>query len=184
LIKRVKDMNRIEKLTASNDLTELLCNLEKISADPEAAADLLPEFCDYKDEGCELAPACLECPFPQCAYDRPSGQVKIDTSLRDQYIRRLFYQENLSFEALAKQFSLNERTVRRAIARGETATDVARRDQAIRDQFGQSGQSAAVLAKRFGVSKTTVLRALKTGVQNSRRRLAPPSIICLVLNAI
>ena len=36
--------------------------------------DLKPEFCHYKDEGCEYAPSCLECPYPQCLYDAPRGR--------------------------------------------------------------------------------------------------------------
>lgn len=27
----------------------------------------------YKDEGCDLAPSCLNCPFPACRYDMPKG---------------------------------------------------------------------------------------------------------------
>jgi len=36
--------------------------------------DLKPEYCHYKDEGCEYARSCLECPYPQCLYDEPRGR--------------------------------------------------------------------------------------------------------------
>jgi len=36
--------------------------------------DLPPEYCHYRDEGCEFATSCLNCPFPQCLYDEPRGR--------------------------------------------------------------------------------------------------------------
>ncbi len=39
--------------------------------------DLKPEYCHYRDEGCEYAKACLECPFPQCLYDEPGGRQRL-----------------------------------------------------------------------------------------------------------
>ena len=30
----------------------------------------LPEHATYKDEGCELAPSCLRCPFARCQHDK------------------------------------------------------------------------------------------------------------------
>ncbi len=36
--------------------------------------DLVPEYCQYQDEGCELAQSCLNCPFPSCIYDEPRGR--------------------------------------------------------------------------------------------------------------
>lgn len=34
-----------------------------------------PAWNDHPDRGCEVAPRCLECPLPQCRYDRP-GQAE------------------------------------------------------------------------------------------------------------
>ena len=31
--------------------------------------DALPEFTHYRDTGCDLAPACLTCPFAVCRHD-------------------------------------------------------------------------------------------------------------------
>lgn len=35
--------------------------------------DPLPEHLDYRDDGCDLHPACLSCPFSRCRYDEPHG---------------------------------------------------------------------------------------------------------------
>jgi hypothetical protein len=42
--------------------------------------DLPPEYCHYRDDGCEFADnllhckaSCLSCPFPNCVYDEPRG---------------------------------------------------------------------------------------------------------------
>ena len=35
--------------------------------------DALPEYVDYRDTGCELAPSCLNCPFIRCRYDYSDG---------------------------------------------------------------------------------------------------------------
>ena len=32
--------------------------------------EALPEFANYRDTGCELAPSCLRCPFARCQYDK------------------------------------------------------------------------------------------------------------------
>ena len=39
----------------------------------EARRDAYPEGTDYKDRGCQLAPACLSCPFDRCHDDRPAS---------------------------------------------------------------------------------------------------------------
>jgi hypothetical protein len=119
LIKRVNEMNRIEKLTASDNFQELLDNLEPLDLTPDTAADLLPEECAYRDEGCELAPACLYCPFPSCSLDLPAGQGSLKKEYRDQAIREGFKKQGMSVAALARQFAVSERTVRRAIKKNE-----------------------------------------------------------------
>lgn len=32
-------------------------------------SDAFPEWADYRDDGCELAPSCLACPLPVCKED-------------------------------------------------------------------------------------------------------------------
>jgi hypothetical protein len=38
--------------------------------------DLPPEFCHYRDEGCDLAASCLNCPYPQCIYEQLGGRQR------------------------------------------------------------------------------------------------------------
>ncbi len=35
--------------------------------------EALPEYADYRDTGCDLAPSCLSCPFVHCRHDYPDG---------------------------------------------------------------------------------------------------------------
>ena len=32
--------------------------------------EALPEYANYQDVGCSLAPSCLSCPFVRCRYDK------------------------------------------------------------------------------------------------------------------
>ncbi len=32
--------------------------------------EALPEYANYQDTGCSLAPSCLSCPFVSCRYDK------------------------------------------------------------------------------------------------------------------
>ena len=106
-------MDRIENLSAHVDLLQLLDNLEKIVATPENVEDLPPEFCTYRDEGCELAPSCLECPLPQCVLD--NKLISMNRAERDPEIRRLYSQNQLSLSALAALFGVSKSTVKRAL---------------------------------------------------------------------
>ena len=45
--------------------------------------DLPPEYCHYRDEGCEFADSCLDCPFPKCIYDEPGGRQRWLKEQRD-----------------------------------------------------------------------------------------------------
>lgn len=76
--------------------------------------DLLPEYCRYRDEGCEYARSCLECPFAQCLYDEPRGRQRWLKDLRDREIIRLFKRGRKVGE-LASLFDVSERTVQRAV---------------------------------------------------------------------
>ena len=38
-------------------------NIGDSPSEPGSQLDLRPEFCQYRDEGCELAGSCLNCPF-------------------------------------------------------------------------------------------------------------------------
>lgn len=76
--------------------------------------DLRPEYCRYKDEGCEYARACLDCPFPQCLYDEPRGRQRWLKELRSREINRLF-EAGRRVRELAVMFDVSDRTVQRAV---------------------------------------------------------------------
>jgi len=83
--------------------------------EPDAELDLLPEHCHYRDDGCSLAPACLECPFPRCVYERPGGRFRWLKDLRNRQIRHLFLVEKLSAAEIAERLLISPRTVRRTL---------------------------------------------------------------------
>jgi len=81
----------------------------------ETEDDLPPEYCHYKDEGCELAKSCLNCPFPGCIYDEPGGKQRLLKQQRDRKIIRLFKNEGKGVKELAEIFSISQRTIQRAL---------------------------------------------------------------------
>lgn len=81
----------------------------------ENESDLLPEHCQYKDEGCDLASSCLKCPFPRCIYEQPGGKGHWLKKLRDREITKLFTGEGRGEKELALMFGVSRRTVQRAL---------------------------------------------------------------------
>jgi hypothetical protein len=76
--------------------------------------DLPPEYCHYRDEGCEFAESCLNCPFDQCLFDRPRGRQRWMKELRNKEIERLFT-GGWGIKELAWMFGLSQRTIQRAL---------------------------------------------------------------------
>jgi len=83
--------------------------------DSEIELDLPPEYCRYRDEGCELSETCLNCPWPRCIHDEPGGKQHWRKSQRDKEIVRLFYIEGLGVKELAVRFGISRRTAQRAL---------------------------------------------------------------------
>ncbi len=79
--------------------------------------DLPPEYCHYRDEGCDLADSCLNCPLPRCIYDQSGGKQRWLKRLRDRQIIRLASTEGKGVKELAMMFRLSQRTVQRALKR-------------------------------------------------------------------
>jgi hypothetical protein len=77
--------------------------------------DMPPEFCHYRDEGCEYAASCLACPFPQCLYDEPRGRQRWLKDLRNKEIKRLF-NGGWKISELAPLFGVSQRTIQRALS--------------------------------------------------------------------
>ncbi len=81
----------------------------------EIESDLPPEYCHYRDEGCELADSCLRCPLPQCIYDQPRGRQRWLKKLRAKEMARLFTTKGKGIKELAEMFGVSQRTVQRAL---------------------------------------------------------------------
>ena len=77
--------------------------------------DLLPEYCHYRDDGCELADSCLNCSLPACIYDQPCGKEHWLKGRRDREIIRRFSKEGKQVSDLALEFGVSERTIQRAL---------------------------------------------------------------------
>jgi hypothetical protein len=79
--------------------------------------DSVPEYYHYEDTGCEISPACLSCPLPQCKYDDPVWFQKHRRIARDLKMWSAIRAEGLSVEEAADRFSVTVRTVFRIMQR-------------------------------------------------------------------
>ncbi len=79
--------------------------------------NLPPEYCRYRDEGCEFARSCLNCPFSKCIYESPRGRQHWLKGSRDEEMVRLFTTEGKGVKELALRFGVSQRTVQRALKR-------------------------------------------------------------------
>jgi hypothetical protein len=77
--------------------------------------DLLPEEHEYRDQGCDLFPSCLDCPLPRCRYDEGGGRT-VTNELRDGEVLRL-KAEGKGVNELAGLFGVSKRTVHRILRR-------------------------------------------------------------------
>ncbi len=82
-----------------------------------AELDLPPEYCRFKDDGCEFSSSCLNCPLSKCIYDEPRGRQRQMKRLRDKEIVRLCSTEGKGVKELALCFGVSQRTVQRALKR-------------------------------------------------------------------
>ena len=81
--------------------------------------DLPPEYCHYRDEGCEFADSCLNCTLPQCIYEKPRGGQCWSKRLRAREMKRMFTTENKEVKDLAIMFGVSQRTIQRALKRAK-----------------------------------------------------------------
>ena len=91
--------------------------------------DLPPEYCRYRDEGCEFADSCLNCPLPVCIYEEPGGKRRLLKRRRAREMARLFTDEGKGIKELAQMFGISQRTVQRAlkVAFGDSIKEGARK---------------------------------------------------------
>ena len=87
----------------------------ELESKDEIEIDLPPEFCHYRDEGCELAESCLDCPFTGCVYDELGGKQRWQKKLRNGEMTRLFTGEGKKIKELSQLFGVSQRTVQRAL---------------------------------------------------------------------
>jgi hypothetical protein len=96
---------------------ETLPRTSGFPGNPNTKLDLPPEFCHYRDEGCELAASCLTCPFPECVYAKPGGRQRWLKGLRDKEVLRLFADQGKGVRELATVFGVSRRTIQRILKR-------------------------------------------------------------------
>ncbi|KAA1296589.1 MAG: helix-turn-helix domain-containing protein [SAR202 cluster bacterium] len=92
-------------------------------------SDTLPENTRYRDDGCDAALTCLECPLSLCKYDDPGWLQRENRRTRDDEIFRLRSQQ-VSVAEISKRFGISTRTVHRIVQRGG-ATPVASDEEGV-----------------------------------------------------
>ena len=82
-----------------------------------------PPLHKYKDKGCSVAPACLECPLPTCRFDDPQTRRKIEQRTLDEE-RTAFYWEAVAKHGvptaqkkMKEQYRLGQRGISHLLAR-------------------------------------------------------------------
>jgi hypothetical protein len=76
----------------------------------DSSADHLPEEHQYRDDGCEIAPKCLECPLPDCRFSLPPKRA--GAILRAAQLRPLLA-AGLTADECAAEMGISRRTVYR-----------------------------------------------------------------------
>jgi len=79
------------------------------------------EYANWKDCGCDLHPACLECPLPKCIEEEPRGRQKRRLDFRAEAMKEMREQGKNARE-IAEAFHVSERTVQRAFCRCDSRT--------------------------------------------------------------
>ena len=85
--------------------------------DLQPAADPLPDYFNYCDQGCALFSSCLSCPLPRCRHDEQPGGGRAVTRIRDREVLRQRELSGTSTGELARSFGVSKRTVQRIIRR-------------------------------------------------------------------
>jgi hypothetical protein len=102
------------------DFDDEICGADQEKEEPNGGfpPDLRPEFCEFKDEGCQFAPSCLDCPYKHCVYDLTRGDSRFFRRIRNKEILKQF-KAGKQIDELKKLFKLDERTIFR-ITSGKT----------------------------------------------------------------
>ena len=89
--------------------------MNELTENPDTIKDLFPEHVGYKDEGCDLANSCLNCPYEECVYDTPGGKRYWKKKERSAEMIRLHTEEGKAVKELAAMYGVSKRTVQRAL---------------------------------------------------------------------
>lgn len=81
---------------------------------PDLRDDALPEGITYRDEGCTVAPRCLDCPLPRCRYEIQGGAAAMRRVERNAEIIAE-HADGLSIDALAERHHISRRGVFRVL---------------------------------------------------------------------
>ncbi len=76
--------------------------------------EFLAESFEWRDEGCELYPRCLECPLEKCVEEEPRLRQRLRMRLRAERMGALRAKGKSSAE-IARMFNVSVRTVQRAL---------------------------------------------------------------------
>ena len=99
-------------------MKSVTCHPQNVGATRRVALpDRLSDYSDYRDEGCDLAPSCLECTLPRCRLDIQSEGRRGTKMLRDSEILRQLRLERKSVSELAHDYGVSVRTIYRIIRR-------------------------------------------------------------------
>ena len=96
---------------------------DEITENHHTTDDLLPEHVGYKDEGCDLADSCLNCPYEECVYDKPGGKRLRIKKERSAEMIRLHTEERKTIKELSEIYGVSKRTVQRALKFARSAVD-------------------------------------------------------------
>jgi hypothetical protein len=78
-------------------------------------ADTLPENTIYRDDGCDVADSCLDCPLPVCKFDAPGWLQRASRYERDMDVVNMRVRDGLSVEEIAERVELSGRTIHRIL---------------------------------------------------------------------
>ena len=98
----------------------------RLKMETELIWDLLPEEFLYEDNGCELFPSCLNCPFPDCLEEEPWGKERFLKRRRAERMMEL-KKEGKSVKEIARIFEVSPRTVQRWLKVVEAAAPLSLR---------------------------------------------------------
>jgi hypothetical protein len=126
---------------------------------------MMSEIAHWRDDGCEIAPKCLECPLPACRYDLPPKRA--GALMREAQLRALLA-EGLTPDEAAVKMGVSRRTVfrlkRYAAARLVAMTSAEQEAREGRGAVGwHAGQTASPLRAQYARRRLAAQKLLVGG---------------------